>query len=207
MEKYELTKVHANTRYAADGCTTVTLCVDLDGTLIKGDTLIYSVYRLALRSPWWLPLLPVWLLKGKANLKAQIAARQIPSPERLPYDVEFLAWIKGQVGRRPIVLATAADYRIAEAVAEHLGCFDRVIATRGTNLSGRIKADALVTQFGAANFDYAGNAREDLSVWRVARGAIVVDAPRAVEREAMELCTVLRVYRRGICVFLAGSKE
>jgi 4-hydroxybenzoate polyprenyltransferase len=43
------------------------------------------------------------------------------------------------------------------------------------NLKGTHKRDALVRRFGDAGFDYAGNAAEDLHVWRSARKAIVVN--------------------------------
>lgn len=183
----------------------VALCVDLDGTLIKGDTLIYSVRLLARRSPWLLPLLPFWLIKGKANLKARIADHVCPSAHELPYDVTLLEWVRGQASNRPVVLATAADYRIAQAVADHLGCFHEVIATRGENLSGHRKAGALTARFGAGNFDYAGNAREDLAVWACARSAIVVDAPVLVEREARVLGKVGRIYRGGVLIDATGE--
>ncbi|MDO0536561.1 UbiA family prenyltransferase, partial [Escherichia coli] len=38
--------------------------------------------------------------------------------------------------------------------------------------------------FGERGFDYAGNSRADLPVWRAARAAIVVNAPASVARRA-----------------------
>ncbi|PNA50054.1 hypothetical protein C1Y14_34405, partial [Pseudomonas sp. MPR-R5B] len=51
------------------------LCVDLDGTLIKSDVLLESLLLLLKKNPFYLFLLPLWLLRGKAMLKGQIAAR------------------------------------------------------------------------------------------------------------------------------------
>src|SRR5262249_51777107 len=46
------------------------------------------------------------------------------------------------------------------------------------NLSGENKADALVKNFGYAAFDYAGNSKTDLPVWRVARFGTMVNTSR-----------------------------
>ena len=184
--------------------SSVALCVDLDGTLLKGDTLIYSVRKLALRKPWLLPLLPWWLRRGKAHMKARIADHSRPAVESLPYDTCLLEWVRSEARMRHVVLATAADYRIAQAVAAHLGCFHDVLATNGVNLSGPRKAAALTQRFGEGGFDYAGNAPEDLAVWARARGAIVVDAPAHVERTVQATGKVLRVYRRGQLITVAG---
>ena len=40
------------------------------------------------------------------------------------------------------------------------------------NLKGAQKAQALVDRFGLRGFDYAGNAKDDLPVWRQARNAL-----------------------------------
>lgn len=48
------------------------LCVDLDGTLLRTDLLVESVFALFKQNILYAFLLPVWLLKGKAHLKQQI---------------------------------------------------------------------------------------------------------------------------------------
>ena len=51
------------------------LCVDLDGTLVKSDTLLDGLCVLARARPGSLALLPFWLARGKASLKREITAR------------------------------------------------------------------------------------------------------------------------------------
>lgn len=178
----------------------VPLCVDLDGTLIRGDSLLISLRVLLRRRPWLAPLLPLWLIRGgKAGFKHGIAARVVPGVSMLPYNTGVLDWIRSESRSRPVVLATAAHHRIAGAVADHLGVFSRVVATDGENVSGPAKAAALVGLFGERGFDYAGNAREDLHVWAHARHAIVVDAPAAVEAAACAAGNVVRIYRAQTC--------
>ena len=163
----------------------VPLAVDLDGTLVLGDTLHESLLALLRRNPLLLLAMPLWLLRGKAAFKRELARRVLPDPARLAWNLPFLEWLRGQRGRREIVLCTAADAGIAQAVADHAGVFDAVMASDGAhNLSGTRKGEALVARFGERGFDYAGNARIDLGVWRHARRAVVVNASAAVERAA-----------------------
>lgn len=168
------------------------LCVDLDGTLIHSDLLLESFLLLIKQNPLYLLLVPLWLLKGKAHLKQQIASRVVLDGAALPYTQPLLAWLKEQkAAGRSLWLVTASDERLAQAVAQHVGLFDGVMASNGsTNLSGRNKAQALVQRFGEKGFDYCGNARIDLDVWPHARGAIVVNGSQGLEAQA-RACTQL----------------
>ena len=68
------------------------------------------------------------------------------TPGLLPYNTELISYLKKkrQEGHR-LVLATAADARVAHAVADHLGLFDEVICSDGIrNLKGDEKAAALI---------------------------------------------------------------
>jgi 4-hydroxybenzoate polyprenyltransferase/phosphoserine phosphatase len=162
------------------------LCVDLDGTLIAGDLLWESVVRLARRSPLSLLLLPLWLLRGKAHLKAQLARRVTLDPRTLPYRDEVLAFLRAErAAGRSLVLATASNERLAVAVAGHLGLFDEVLASdERTNLKGRQKLTALEEQFGPAGFDYVGDSAADLPVWAGARHGYVVHPSRRLLAKA-----------------------
>jgi len=154
----------------------VALCVDLDGTLVRSDLLYESVLLLLARNPLYVFLLPIWLLKGRAALKRSVASRVQLQVENLPYDARVLELLR-TTAQRPRVLCSASDRTLANAVADHLGLFDEVIASDGRqNLAGGRKAQALNQRFGLGQYDYMGNARIDLSVWKHAAGAYVVNA-------------------------------
>jgi 4-hydroxybenzoate polyprenyltransferase/limonene-1,2-epoxide hydrolase len=162
------------------------LVVDLDGTLLRADTLHESALRFAGTAPWRALALPFWLARGKAHLKRRLAEHVELAVGRLPANDALVAWLREQraAGRR-LVLCTAADRAVADAVAARFGIFDEVIASDGTtNLDGPRKADALVRRFGPRGFDYAGNAAVDLAVWRHARRAVVVGSERLGARAA-----------------------
>jgi 4-hydroxybenzoate polyprenyltransferase len=154
------------------------LVVDLDGTLIKTDLLLESVCSLLRQEPLALFALPIWLFKGRAHLKREIAQRVQLDPALLPYRTELLDYLRAEHDKgRSIILATASDERFARHVADHLKLFDLVLASDGiTNLAAERKRARLVTQFGARGFDYIGNESRDLAVWSSARKAIVVSS-------------------------------
>jgi 4-hydroxybenzoate polyprenyltransferase/phosphoserine phosphatase len=168
--------------------TAIPLAVDLDGTLILTDTLHESAVR-ALRShPLQTLQIPLWLAQGKAFLKQRLANLTEFDATALPYNHDLLVWLKEQraLGRR-LILCTASDRLMADAVASHLGIFDEVMASDGVNnLSALHKAAALKERFGHQGFDYAGNSADDLPVWSEARHAIVVNASTSVQRLARE---------------------
>ncbi len=151
------------------------LCVDLDGTLVHTDTLVESIVAVA-RDFGSLLLVPLWLFRGKAVLKANLAKRADMDPSLYPYNQALLGYLRQQksIGRR-LILVTAANQIIADGVNSHLGIFDEVIAsTDQLNLKGEKKAQVLVDKYGAGGFTYAGNNEDDLPVWQVAHRAIVV---------------------------------
>ena len=172
------------------------LCVDLDGTLIKSDVLLESLLLLIKKNPLYLFCLPLWLLRGKAALKARIAARVALDPAALPYNRELVDWLRAErASGRSLWLCTAASDRPAAAIAAHVGLFDGVLASDAvTNLAGAAKAEQLVTRFGEGGFDYCGNEQRDLAVWRRARGAIVVSGGRSLERAASTQTRVLQTF-------------
>ena len=63
------------------------LCVDLDGTLIRSDLLVESALALLARNPLTLFAMLVWLLRGKAHLKREIARRIEFDASALPYNL------------------------------------------------------------------------------------------------------------------------
>ncbi|OTE95588.1 hypothetical protein BCS42_06510 [Crenothrix sp. D3] len=82
---------------------------------------------------------------GKVHFKSHLADAIIPDVAKLPYHQPLLAWLKTQrfLGAK-LVLATASDTRIADKVANHLGIFDDVLATKDINLSSKNKRDELL---------------------------------------------------------------
>ena len=160
------------------------LCVDLDGTLIRGNVLWECVLALLKADPVAFFLIPFWLLSGRASLKRNIAARVHLNPACLTYRQPVLELLRREKanGRR-IALATATDRELAEAIANHLGLFDEVHATDGVvNLKGANKAAYLAERYAEAGFDYVGDSTADVEVWRKAGAAYVVGSNARVQQ-------------------------
>jgi 4-hydroxybenzoate polyprenyltransferase len=166
-------------------CADVPLCVDLDGTLLKADSLHELVVRVFKQQPWVLFYLPLWLLRGKHVLKRELARRCQLDVAALPYNSECLAFLRAEKQRgRVLYLVTGAYQDVAQAVADYIGLFDGVFATDTTqNLTGKRKAALLVEKFGVKGFAYAGNDMVDVPVWENAQVAYLVNAtPATAER-------------------------
>jgi 4-hydroxybenzoate polyprenyltransferase/phosphoserine phosphatase len=162
------------------------LCVDLDGTLIRGNVLWECLLVLLKTRPITLLLLPFWLFSGRASLKRKLAARAHLNPACLPYRQQVLDFLQREktTGRR-IALTTAADRELAETIASYLGLFDEVHASDGQmNLKGANKAAFLAEHFAQTGFDYVGDSAADVEVWRNARAAYVVGAEARAEQAA-----------------------
>lgn len=174
------------------------LVVDLDGTLVQTDMLHETSLRVLRDSPWDLLRLSLWLPQGKAVVKQNLAARARFDPQHLPYNEPLLQWLREQkAAGRKLVLCTASDDVVAQSVAGHLGIFDEVMASDGSqNLGGKVKAAALVERYGEHGYDYVGNSTTDLPVWRHARRAVVVNAPAALALKAAGICEVEKVFPR-----------
>ena len=170
--------------------------VDLDGTLTLTDTLHESVLGLVRVKPFMLLLLPFWLIRGVAHLKSKVAENSVLDVATLPYNVPFIDWLKEQKeSGKKIVLCSAANERIAQAVYKHFDFFDGVIASdEYTNLKSKNKRDVLQKKYGELGYDYAGNSSADIAVWAGASQAIVVNANKKVLAEASKVATISQTF-------------
>lgn len=155
----------------------IPLCVDCDNTLIATDLLFEACFLLLKQDPVKLFFLPFWLLKGKAYLKKRLSEFVTFEWDSLPYRPETLELIeKARQENRKIVLATASPTIWAQGIADHLKCFTEIFATeKNINLSRHHKAALLAEKFGDQGFDYVGDSKDDIAVWRKSNVATIVN--------------------------------
>ncbi|MEO5365433.1 MAG: UbiA family prenyltransferase [Magnetococcus sp. WYHC-3] len=160
----------------ADAHDPVPLVVDLDGTLLNTDLMLEGLLAMAGTNPFLVPGLLWRNLHDRAALKAELVDIAPLNIDLLPLNNALLARLRQEKQQgRHLVLASAADERLAQAVAQREGLFDTVLASDGRrNLKGAEKARELVARYGVGGFDYVGDAMADLPVWQQARQALVV---------------------------------
>ncbi|MBL0920124.1 MAG: UbiA family prenyltransferase [Hydrogenophaga sp.] len=176
------------------------LYVDLDGTLTPSDTLHESAMLFICRHPMNLLRMLGWLGRGKAGFKRALADAVQPEPARLPWREDFIQFLRAEHARgRTLVLASAADERIGQRVAAHLGVFSAVLGTAdgGRNLSRAAKREAITAHarsLGHERWAYAGNSNDDIAVWDGAAQAIAVNAPAGVLRRLQQQHPAAQVF-------------
>jgi 4-hydroxybenzoate polyprenyltransferase len=140
----------------------IPLCVDLDGTLVKSDTLVDALLVLVRNKPKLLLKLPALLL-NKAAFKAFVTDSITLDVAHLPFNRKLIQYLQQQKSQgRSLYLTTGADQSLARRVAAHLNLFAGVLGSDGTtNLIGNKKLNSLRERF-SGGFGYIGNASADL---------------------------------------------
>jgi 4-hydroxybenzoate polyprenyltransferase len=172
------------------------LCVDLDGTLVRTDTMLESLLAVIRTRPLRFFRILLWLCMGKARFKQELGyAGRLP-PDGLPYAKPVLDYLASERRRgRKLFLVTGADASIAVPVAEYCGFFSQIICSNGReNVTGAVKLAAIRCALGHEDFGYVGNCRDDLAVWRAAKSAVVVGAsPRLLKSVGASGVTIEQV--------------
>ena len=135
---------HAQVATAGDN-SMLPLFVDLDGSLTSTDLLWESLFALLKRHPGLIFLIPLWAFRGKSALKDRVS-REINLPsESLPYEPAVLELIhERREAGGAVFLATASPETWSRPIAEYLGVFEGVLATRpDLNLKGLRKLEAI----------------------------------------------------------------
>lgn len=168
--------------------TSYPLIVDLDGTLVRTDTLVEGVVRALFSRPLSVASALLKLPEGRPAFKRRLAASIELDIDSLPVREDFLAFLEAEKAKgRAIHLVTAADQRIADQVARRFDVFDSATGTSGdVNLKGRNKQSHLRQRF-PDGYVYAGDSAADLAVWRDADGIVLAGASRSTARAAAEL--------------------
>lgn len=108
----------------------------------------------------------------------------------LPYNDDVIAYVRRwcDAGGRA-VLVSAADQRIVDRVADHLGLFEAAYGSDGqVNLKGARKAAFLAERY-PDGFAYIGDKDADYAIWQKAARAITVDVSRSL-RSRVDALTV-----------------
>lgn len=156
------------------------LIVDLDGSLVLAETSVRSALASFRKNPL-AALRALWAYAdGRAAGKRAFASIAIADAATLPYRGPLISFLEKEKARgRRLHLVTAADQKVADSVANYLGLFD---SARGSNGEVNLKSYAKLAWLDArfpGGFDYVGDSRADMPIWRAIGRAMLVG--RAIE--------------------------
>jgi 4-hydroxybenzoate polyprenyltransferase/phosphoserine phosphatase len=163
------------------------LCVDLDGTLLRTDTLHECLFKVLKSRPQTIFLMPFWLARGRAYFKQALTKNLTKSLDLVNFprqaEVEELIRFARSAGKR-VELTSAADEGLIKGCAAFDDMFDTIIcSSNSVNLKAEAKADLLRTRH-PEGFAYVGNSAADLPVWRAAKERFGVNLASRVRRSA-----------------------
>jgi 4-hydroxybenzoate polyprenyltransferase/phosphoserine phosphatase len=161
------------------------LCVDLDGTLIKTNTLHEYILALIRTAPQYVLLLPLWLIRGQAYLWNRLSQLVTINVALLPYRNEVLEYLQREKHEgRELILVSGASQSLVERVASHLNLFDHSLGSDAlTHLVAKKKLSVILERYGKKSFDYIGDSHADLEVWQESRRAIIVSRDKYLVNE------------------------
>lgn len=151
------------------------LVLDVDGTFLRTDMLYESFWAGLGTDPIATIKSAFANLRQPNKLKADLYDIAPIRVDLLPVNAPVAELAKAaQAEGRQVILASASDERLVQALADHHGLDGAMGSNRDVNLKGRNKAAALVDRFGARGFDYAGDHGSDHAIWAQSDTAIVV---------------------------------
>lgn len=162
------------------------LVVDLDGALLKVDTLHESLIALLVRRPLKLiRALVVLMTNGRAALKAMLASLGVLDIEALPLREDVVFWLREQAAAgRALHLAAAADQSVVARFGARLQMFVSCTGSNGRlDLQAGAKVDYLRSRF-PEGFSYAGDCATDPAIWRSAGTVVLIGTRSAIRRSA-----------------------
>lgn len=175
------------------------LVVDPDGSLLSTDILWESLFQFLRDRAWKIFSLPIWIIKGKAFLRRQLALNADIDVSHLPTNSEVVEYVnKAFQSGREVILATASDKILADRIADHFGVFSTVLASDGIiNLRGKKKLDAVRIHLGEnIDFDYIGNDSEDLLMWKAANSVCLVGPSSHLKKKFSNHARITQTFSR-----------
>ncbi len=175
----------------------IPLIVDFDGTMQLSDLTLEGLLWVLTTRPWlFFKLMWLHLTKGRAAMKLTLEqmAEKYDWVPVLPWEERVLERIAQEKARgRTVIVVTGSTTKLVKRAITDKGLDYEVIGTENAmvNLTGPRKAAALVERWGVKKFDYIGNSKDDLHVWKEGRYALVIGNNKKVRTRATRLGNVI----------------
>lgn len=139
--------------------------------------MLESILLLIKKNPFLIFMVLMWLLKGRANLKQQLAQRVDIHYQLLPLNLEFYTYLLNQQKQgRDIILISASNLKPVRDISNHMGLFiDSMGSDEQINLKSHAKLARILQLNQDTGFAYAGNSSADLPIWLEADEVLMVN--------------------------------
>ena len=151
------------------------LFVDLDGTLIKEDLSDLAFVNSLKTNPLRLIIyLIVFFFKGKSYLKEKISKNYIIPIEKLNFNNAALDYIRDVKNRHRVVYLISGSHQLlVDQIDRHLRIFFESFGTNiDFNMVGINKVKFISNELKILEFDYLGNSKQDLPIWKYTKKII-----------------------------------
>ncbi len=151
------------------------LIVDIDGTYLKTDMLFECFWAALGKAPVACLLVVLRYFTNPAMLKQKLALIADLNLGLLPRNTEIVDFcMQEKATGRQVIFASGSDQLLVAELSKIEGFDADCFASDGKiNLTSHRKAAALVARFGEKAFEYIGNSKADIAVWKSADKTIV----------------------------------
>ena len=157
------------------------LFVDLDGTLIKEDLSDLAFINSLKTNPLKLIIyVIVFFFKGKAYLKEKISKNYIVPIGKLNFNSAALDYIRDVKNRHRVVYLISGSHQLlVDQIDNHLRIFFESFGTSiDFNMVGENKVKFINNELKILEFDYLGNSKQDLPIWKYTKKIIFTNVSK-----------------------------
>ena len=156
------------------------LFVDLDGTLIREDLSNLAFISCLKKNPLRLIYyLIIFTIKGKPYLKEKISKNFVVPINKLTFNKSALEYIRNVKNRHRVVYLISGSHQVlVDQIDQYLRIFFESFGTKDNfNMVGNNKVKFINQKLKINEFDYFGNSKKDLPIWKHCGKIIHTNAP------------------------------
>ncbi len=151
------------------------LFVDLDGTLIREDLSSLAFINSLKKEPLKLIFyLFIFIFKGKPYLKEKISKNFTVPVSKLTFNKSALDYVRDVKNRHRVVYLISGSHQLlVDQIDQHLKIFFESFGTKKNfNMVGNNKVKFINEKLNIIDFDYFGNSKKDLPIWKYCKKII-----------------------------------
>jgi len=166
------------------------LFVDLDGTLIQEDLSHEAFFYFFKTKPiLCLYHLLIFLFLGRPYLKDKISRNYTVDLSKLKKNNSCIEYLKvAKNSNRDVYLISGSHQLLVDQINNQLNLFNDVFGThKNFNMIGKNKIAYINQKLKIFDFDYIGNSKQDLSIWKYTKKVIFTNATPSLRKQITKL--------------------